>query len=1054
MSIRLSAAKTLAITLVGLVVAYLLFAWLALPRLIQAQAEDYIADKTGHRLTLDRPEFNPFDLSLRIANLKLAEPDGKPFMAFKELLVDLSAASISRRAWVFDSIRLDQPEATVVLQADGRLNWTPLIEVLKGQDEKSAASLPRLDIQRFTLAGGQIDFADKRAAFATRIQPLDLELSEISTLPDDKGSYMLSARTAFGARLHWQGEATLNPIAVAGSLGVENLDLASLAPYLKDRLPMAPPTGSAALSTDYRLAYAAGRLDLILDKLTAKLAGVRLQTGKPLAADIAIDGVEAAAGHFDLGRNILKLTAVNFKGTQVNLPQPAGATLKPLQLGSIALEDAQVDLTGRRLTIGRIALKDGQLKAVRDARGRVDVFAAWQAAPHTPAGVNPAPARKSAGTGWHYRVNKFELSGFSASLRDESVAPAADLALEDMALAVDGINENLAAPLSMRTSFRARDGGSFEAAGKLIPAEPSVDLKFKLIDLALKPAQPYLASQARLTLASGLLAAEGRATYNQRGGSFKGSLSIRDLRLNESQTGEQFLAWKALGSRDLEATAAKLEIPEVTLDGLDTKLIIHKDKSVNVGSILRKTPADTGILMALQGASAAARTEKRASPFVVNIDRLRVSNSEIDFADLSLALPFGTRIHRLRGAVIGLSSRPGAPGQVELEGQVDDYGLARAVGQIDLFNPTDFTDLKVIFRNVEMTRLTPYSATFAGRKIESGKLSLDLEYKIKKRQLAGENQIIMDRLTLGERVDSAEARNLPLDLAIALLQDADGRIDLGLPVSGSLDDPEFSYGGLIWKAVVNVVGKIASAPFRALGALFGGGEKFESIAFETGETRLTPPEREKLARLAGALNRRPGLSLTLHGVYADADRVALQERQLRRSVAERSGQRLESGEHPGPLSTRTPKIQAALESLYSERIGAGELAALKEGFRKANPGQLEQGVAGKLMSRLSGLMREEKPLSDEQVASMKGADFHAILFERLRDRETVTQTQLLALAKARGEHTVASLKAAGAPTERLILALPEKAESNGREVPLKLVLAAALKPSAAAATSN
>ncbi|MFA6442552.1 MAG: DUF748 domain-containing protein, partial [Sterolibacterium sp.] len=1037
MSIRLSSAKTLAITFVGIVVAYLLLAWLALPHILQSQAESYIAAKTGHRLTLDRPEFNPFELSLRIANLKLVEPDGKQLMALKELLVDVSAASIFRRALVFDNIRLDVPEATVVVLANRKLNWSPLIEALKGTDEKSDAALPRLDIQRFALAGGQIDIADQRAAFATRIQPLDLELSEISTLPDDKGSYRLSARTAFGARVHWQGEATLNPIAVAGSLGVDNLDLTSLAPYFKDWLPMGPPAGSARMSTDYRLAYAAGRLDLVLDKLTAKLAGVRLKSGTPVAAEIAIDTVDAAAGHFDLGRNILKLDTLNFSGVRVDLPQPAGATLKPMQLGSLGLEDAQVDLAGKSVSIRRIALKDGHLKAVRDARGQVDILAAWQAAPAPAASVRPV--RKSAGQGWRYRVNTLELAGFSASFRDQSVTPAADLGLEDIGLAVEGVSENFAAPLKVRARFHARDGGDFEAAGKVVPAEPAADLKVKLAGLILTPAQPYLSSQAELTLASGVLAAEGRAIYNQHGGSFRGGMSLRDLRLNESTSGERFLAWKSLGSSDLEVTATKLDIPDLILAGLDTKLVIHQDKSINVSGILRKKGTAAGGATGSPMVSASAKPAMPVTPFVVNIDRLRLSNGEVDFADHSLALPFGTRIHRLRGAVIGLSSRAGAPGQVELEGQVDDYGLARAVGQIDLLNPTEFTDLKVIFRNVEMTRLTPYAATFAGRKIDSGKLSLDLEYKIKERQLAGENQIIMDQLTLGERVESAEARNLPLDLAIALLQDAEGRIDLGLPVSGSLDDPQFSYGGLIWKAIVNAVGKIATAPFRALGALFGAGEKFEHIAFETGEAQLTPPEREKLARLATALNQRPGLALTLHGVYADADRVSLQEKQLRRTVAERSGQRLQSGEHPGPLSTRAPRIQTALESLYAERFGGGDLAALKEGFRKANPGQLEQGVAGKLMSRLSGLMREEKALIDEEVATMKGADFHAILFERLRDRETVTDTQLLALARARGDNTLAGLKAAGAPGERLTLALPEKVASSGRDVPLRLV---------------
>jgi hypothetical protein len=218
----------------------------------------------------------------------------------------------------------------------------------------------------------------------------------------------------------------------------------------------------------------------------------------------------------------------------------------------------------------------------------------------------------------------------------------------------------------------------------------------------------------------------------------------------------------------------------------------------------------------------------------------------MDFADHSLVLPFGTRIHDLRGSIAGLSNRPGAVGQIELDGAVDEYGMARAVGQVELGNPANGLDMRVQFRNVEMTRLTPYTATFAGRKIDSGKLSLDLQYQIKQRQLQGENQVIMDKLTLGERIESPTATNLPLDLAIAILQDSDGRIDLGLPVAGSLDDPQFSYGSIVWKAIVNVLTKIVTAPFRALGALFGGRQHCLR-----GRSAATDPARARESREAG-----------------------------------------------------------------------------------------------------------------------------------------------------------------------------------------------------------
>ncbi|MCX7150268.1 MAG: hypothetical protein NTY05_12800, partial [Rhodocyclales bacterium] len=273
------------------------------------------------------------------------------------------------------------------------------------------------------------------------------------------------------------------------------------------------------------------------------------------------------------------------------------------------------------------------------------------------------------------------------------------------------------------------------------------------------------------------------------------------------------------------------------------------------------------------------------------------------------------------------------------------------------------------------------------------------------------------------------------------LSDADGRIDLGLQISGNLDDPQFSYGEIVWKAITNILGKIVTAPFRALGALFGGsGEKIDSIGFEAGTSSLTPPEREKLVRLAAMLNQRPGLALGVQGTWAEVDRAALQERQLRRIVAEKSGQVLAAKESPGPLSTRAPKVQAALESLFTERFGSAELAALKEGFRNANPGQLEESVTGKMMSRLSGLMRDKRGLSEAEVGQLKGADFHAVLFERLRAVEAVKDDALQALAVRRAEHSLEALKAAGAPEARIRQGTAEKSEPEHGDILLKLEL--------------
>ncbi|MGA8147620.1 MAG: DUF748 domain-containing protein [Gallionellaceae bacterium] len=1057
MALTLPSRKTLALTLAGLAVFYLLFAWLALPRIIQSQAEKFIAEKTGHRLTMDRPEFNPFKNSLRLTGLRLARPDGEPLLAFRELVVDMSVASIFRGAFVFDGIHLDGLEATVVMQPDGRNNWSALLDALKSKEKTPGSALPRLDIHHLVLAGARLDFTDMWTApvFATRIEPINLELTDISTLSDDKGRFKVAARTIYGARVTWQGKASLEPPVVTGSISVEDVDIARLATYIKDVLPIAPPAGIFGVSADYRFAYAGGRPELNLEHITAKLTGLRLQGNRDSDPSVAVDSIEAKEGRFDLVKNSFTLGNISATGGRLNLERGKDGSPKALELGSLALDDVRVDLATHLATLGRVALKDGSVRVTRDAMGRIDILQTLQSV-SSPAPAKPAAKKETANApaepGWRYRVEKLELTKFGAALREESVTPAAELALEDITLDIEGISDDWKAAVPLQSSFKIQGGGNFEAEGKVVPAGPTADIRIKLAALNLAPAQPYLSAVAKLKLVKGQLSSEGRASYNAKGSGYRGSFALRDVRLNEAESGNLFMAWNSLGSRAFEVTPTKLDIGELAVIGLDTKLIINKDKSVSITRILRPKAAAASKPAEQQSAAAG-----QARPFLVDIDRLRVSKSAMDFADNSLALPFATRIHDLRGVVTGISSRPGAPSQLELDGEVDDYGLARAVGQVDLFNPTDFMDLKVVFRNIEMTRLTPYSATFAGRKITSGKLSLDLEYKMKHRQLQGENQVIMDQLTLGERVESPEAINLPLDLAIAILQDSDGRIDLGLPVSGSLDDPQFSYSRIIWKAIVNVLTKIVTAPFRALGALFGSDEKFEDISFEAGDAQLTPPEREKLVRLAGILVKRPRLSLALQGAYAESDRAALQDRQVRRAVIEKSGQQVEGDSDPGPISTRQPKVQAALEKLYSERFGSAELAALKQGFREANPGQLEESTAGKLISRLSGLFREKRKLSEQEVTRLKGTDFYTVLFERLRDRVVVDNERLLALASARGEATATALKAAGVPPERLAVLPAEKVETEGKDIPVKLVLGAAGKtpvPAAAGTTAN
>ena len=337
----------------------------------------------------------------------------------------------------------------------------------------------------------------------------------------------------------------------------------------------------------------------------------------------------------------------------------------------------------------------------------------------------------------------------------------------------------------------------------------------------------------------------------------------------------------------------------------------------------------------------------------------------------------------------------------KLEGRVGEYGLARVEGSVNAVQPKTFTDITVIFRNVAMSPLSPYSVTFAGRKIDRGRLSLNLQYKIQKGQLLGDNKVVLEQFTLGERVEAPGALDLPLDLAVALLTDSDGKIDVAIPVSGNVDDPKFSYGHLIWQAVGTLIKNIVTAPFRALGALFGGGgENLNSIAFDPGDTRLSPQEREKLKHVATVLGKRPQLRLTLEGQYGDKDRVALRQRNVAAAIAENLGQPAAPGALPPPVNPADAKTQRALEALFTKRSSAQGLTQFVTEVEKER---------GKPVQRVNALLAVlDKPSAD--VA------FYEALLKRLNDTAPIGDDTLRKVAQARaravGEHLVKTLSVA------------------------------------------
>jgi hypothetical protein len=385
---------------------------------------------------------------------------------------------------------------------------------------------------------------------------------------------------------------------------------------------------------------------------------------------------------------------------------------------------------------------------------------------------------------------------------------------------------------------------------------------------------------------------------------------------------------------------AKLRIKSVDARELYARVIIAANQVLNITEVLTPPSAHSAAARASNSepppqAPPASSAKPKASPsgatqqhlaktdtpeskqaaggeaMAMSIGTVRVVDGSAHFADYSVQPNYAVAIQGLNGSVAGLSSDPASRAKVKLEGKVDRYAPVNIEGTVNLLSATAFTDIKMSFKGVEMSSVTPYSGRFAGYKIDKGKLSADLSYHVENRQLKADHHIVIHQLQLGEKVDSPEATKLPLKLAIALLKDRNGVIDLGLPVTGSLDDPQFKLGPLIWKVVVNLVTKAVTAPFAMLGSLFGGGEQMNLIDFKPGSATLEPGEQQKLASVAKALKARPQLELDVPTSFSpELDRPVLAQQELQNQLT--ALQQKEASSHKHSKQAGEPDAAAAL----------------------------------------------------------------------------------------------------------------------------------------------
>lgn len=957
----------------GLLAAYTATGFWLVPALIKDQIPKIGTTELARQASIGEVRFNPFTLRLQAQDLRLLEADGAPLFGVGQLDVELQWKSLIRRAWSFAEVSIKSPSVNLTIAPDGKFNLAELLATLAGKPQQASTSsaLPRVIVERFAMEQGKVAMDDRQAGYRNSLTPINFALNNFSTLPDQDGTYSFNAESELGGKLRWSGAMSVNPLRGNGELSLQGASLSELAVYLKRHTDIGVTAGRLDATLPFKFSYDAGQFNaeiaparLALRDLAVSMAPLKVSADK-LDLQLQLSAKQSGSDFkLAIGEAALSLADMAFtSGAQT-----------PFKLASLGFSDGAIDLAARSATLGHVYAQGGQIQLTRDRTGRLTLL---DLLPKTKATgpVAGAPV-SSSDAPWAAIAKRVELSQFGASIEDQGTG--IKVHLQDFALKLDNASSDLTKAVKFEASLGVREGGQLSAQGSVVPDNGNLQSAVKVQQLALAPLQPLLSQYLKLKLTGGSVSAQGQlSTGSGQAKSpalhYAGGLDISDLVLKEV-SGEPFAQWKSVGASRLTASVAPnlLDIPELRVIQAHAKLMIENDRSLNAVRLLVQ-PSETE---KSQASAPAKSSHAQQDPFPVRIGRLRMLNANLDFEDLSLRPQFGAKIYELNGVINGLSSNQDSRSQIELDGRVDEFGLARIRGELNPFAPRDNTDISVIFKNVDMVSASPYSMKFAGYRIAEGKISLDLQYKVRKSELEGANKIVIDKLTLGERIDSPDALQIPLELAIAILKDTDGRIDLGLPITGNMDDPQFSYGAIVWKALGNVLTKIVTAPFRALGSLFGlSGEKMEAIDFDPGSAKLQPPEREKLNQLTQVLAKRPQLKLTLPGGYSEeADGAALRKLALRAEITRRAGIKIDAGDSPGPLDHANPAIREALRRVYVERFGA---ATFEKETKPAGAAQTQDISA--VYQRLREQMEQSQPLAADTLTQLGAQRTTAIL---------------------------------------------------------------------------
>ena len=1035
---RFVGSRTFKVALAALIVlaAYAIFGFLAAPRWIHAAATQAVERSLDLPLGLGEIRLNPFLFKVEIADFSL--PDravAEPLVALDRLFVDFELSSIWHGSLVFAEIELDGPFARVIILPDKSLNLARLVPPpdpqASAEPEPDEAGLPALWIRQLEVADGHVDFADRslRMTPEKEIAPIGFTLADFRTNPEG-GTATLDARSKDGEGLAWEGRIALAPVASEGRFSVTALQARTVWEFLSEQLPLRLTDGSIDLEGSYELALdPEARVTLTLPEIELKqLALQALDADVPW---ITIPTVAMSDIAVSTAEQTLRVARVAIESPAIEAWLEPDGSLNLARLAGPAAASADVDAAHAPPQGVDSTPADTSEADLSATAAEPTAAIASEQAPQTAAtsgnAASDTAADAPAAIAWTVELAEFSLNDAAIDFEDRTLTPPNPAKIAPLALNAGGVSLDLTRRIALSLAATINDRGQLTVDGDLAPSPLSADLKVAYDNGSLSVGQPYVSRVAALTVRTGQFDVDGNLALRPEGGAepwlrFDGKFTAQQFNAVDNDQQQDLINFERLDVSGIAFALSpdELEIDEIVVTQPFARVIIAPDQTINIvevfnvnGSPAQSDASDPAVV------GAKSSTEPASEAFPVSIGSVQIKGGTLDFSDLFIEPNFAAEIDALNGRITAMSSDPASKAELEMKGHViSEFSPVSITGSMNLFSFDRHTDIDMEFRNIDLPVFNPYSGKFAGYAIAKGKLTTELGYVIQDRKLDAQHHIVLDQLEWGEKTDSEDAVTIPIKLATALLKDRNGVIDLEFPVGGSLDDPSFRIGPVIWQVIRNLLVKIVTAPFAFIGSLFEGAEDAQFVSFAPGSAELTVENANSLAALANALLERP---------------------QLRLDVPVR---RMPEVDGPALVSL---KYQRELET--ATRIATGTAADAPVDFDALEPEQ-KLAVLTAVYTVLAGSAPSipEAPPPPEGTSRADArilAIEHSIAYvdETNRTLIEITDDDLLELAEARAQAVQRALLAGAAiDPERVFLTAGERVTVDGDQVKLELGL--------------